>query len=256
MPKTKKKTDFLTPDKYIGIPIIVGTKATRTTEFPTDELNVSYEWEFYIRSVYTLPTIYGFNDFTFTEKSDGILPAVNTLQFIDKVGINLHSSFVNPNFELTFDSIKDSSDGNEFMHKNKGWGEFEIKATLFLKNNKQIKISHYLKLHVQDPESRVVPDNLLENQSENVVISERIETIILKNPPPLILQNWNLYYSDLCTFNLDMKIDQDESVRKNIPNKKNWFRHKKFGETEEKKIDEAFKYILEKIGNVKKEEDQ
>lgn len=247
-------------DKYIGFPIIIGTKSIRKDSLDSLDLKgitIIYEWEFYIRSVYTLPTIYGLKDFDYNlieniNNKDSIKK--NTLDFIDKVIIHLHSSFPNPIIELTFDTSKFEWEGNEFKHKNEGWGEFEIRATLILKNNRQIKIGHFLKLHIQEPNSRIIPDNLINNQPDNVVISERFETIILKNPGDLLLQSWNIYYSDISTFNLDMEIDPDENFPKKLPSLNHWFRNKKYGEIDEKKIDRALENILDLIENNNKED--
>ncbi|KAF7701538.1 Protein AF-9 like protein [Cucumispora dikerogammari] len=284
-------------DRYIGFPIIIGSKAIRQpvplSPFIDPTLSITYKWEFYVRSVYTLPYIYGLEDFEYNQVPSAIIsniPTVadnteldlktedtaniildstrigdsksteqrvtegikkNTLDFIDKIIIHLHSSFPEPIIEIPFSSTKAAWDGNEFNHKNEGWGEFEIRATIIMRNNRQIKITHFLKLHVQEPNSRIIPDHLITDQPENVVISERFETIILKNPGEWLMQSWGLFYSDVSTLNIDMEIEEGgtNGIEKQLPSLNHWFRNKKYGDVDDVKIDKALKHILDLIEN-------
>jgi len=67
------------------------------------------------------------------------------MEKVESVKYILHPTFRNP-----VRTITDSSEG--FRMKTIGWGTFEIKAFVYLKNGKKLKLSHYLQLEF-DPKS-------------------------------------------------------------------------------------------------------
>jgi transcription initiation factor IIF auxiliary subunit len=66
------------------------------------------------------------------------------LEKVDSVKYILHPTFKNPVREIT-----DKSDG--FRLKSNGWGSFEVKAFVYFKNGKKMKLVHELELYY-DPE--------------------------------------------------------------------------------------------------------
>ena len=65
------------------------------------------------------------------------------LDMIDFVEWTLHPTFPNP-----VRKIRDRS--SKFRLETGGWGVFQIIARLQMKNGRQIKLRHYLKLHYPD----------------------------------------------------------------------------------------------------------
>jgi transcription initiation factor IIF auxiliary subunit len=73
-----------------------------------------------------------------TSEKQSELDGVNSVKYI------LHSTFKDPVRE-----IKDSAGG--FRLKSNAWGSFEVKAFVYFKNGKKIKLKHDLELYY-DPE--------------------------------------------------------------------------------------------------------
>jgi len=74
---------------------------------------------------------------------DSDTPSV--LEEVESVKYILH-----PTFKVPVRIINDSSQG--FRLKTNGWGTFDIKAFVYLKNGKKIKLEHELELYY-DPKS-------------------------------------------------------------------------------------------------------